>query len=110
LFIAQVYGVHLSLIQLVAVVITATLAAVGAAGIPEAGIVTMALVLNAVHLPLEGISMLLVVDWFLDRCRTAVNVWTDSVGAAIMDVLERKGMAALPVAKSHGRPMPVAHN
>ncbi|HEY9869875.1 MAG TPA: cation:dicarboxylase symporter family transporter [Candidatus Obscuribacterales bacterium] len=44
--------------------------------------------LKAVNLPLEGISLLLVVDWFLDRCRTAVNVWTDAVGAAIIDTLD----------------------
>ena len=64
--------------------ITATLAAIGAAGIPQAGLVTMLIVLSAVHLPAEGIGLLLAVDWFLDRFRTAVNVWGDSVGAAVI--------------------------
>ena len=70
--------------------LTATLASVGAAGIPEAGLVTMVMVLQAVGLPLEGIGMLLSIDWFLDRCRTTVNVWGDSVSVAVIDTLERK--------------------
>jgi len=70
------------------VFLTATVAAVGAAGIPEAGLVTMVIVLQAVNLPLEGVSLILVIDWFLDRCRTTVNVWGDAVGAAVMDRLE----------------------
>jgi len=61
------------------------LAAIGAAGIPEAGLVTMVIVLNAVGLPLEGIGLILTVDWFLDRFRTTINVWGDAVGAAVMD-------------------------
>lgn len=87
-FIAQSYGIHLGPYQLVLVFLTATLAAVGAAGIPEAGLVTMVIVLKAVGLPLEGIGLLLAVDWFLDRCRTTVNVWGDAVGAAIIDRVE----------------------
>jgi Na+/H+-dicarboxylate symporter len=84
LFIAQAYNVDLTLAQQGLVFITATLAAIGAAGIPEAGLVTMVIVLKAVGLPLEGIGLLLAVDWFLDRFRTAVNVWGDSVGAAVI--------------------------
>ncbi len=83
-FIAQAYGIELALGQQVLIFITATLAAVGAAGIPEAGLVTMVIVLNAVGLPLEGIGLLLAVDWLLDRFRTATNVWGDSVGAAVI--------------------------
>ena len=63
----------------------------GAAGIPEAGLVTMVIVLKAVDLPLEGISLILVIDWFLDRCRTTVNVWGDAVGAATIERLDKKG-------------------
>lgn len=87
MFIAQAYGFDLSLSQQAIVFITATLAAIGAAGIPEAGLVTMVIVLTAVGLPLEGIGLLLAVDWFLDRFRTTVNVWGDSVGAAVINRL-----------------------
>ncbi|NIQ00102.1 MAG: cation:dicarboxylase symporter family transporter, partial [Nitrospinaceae bacterium] len=90
LFIAQMVGIDLGLGQQMIVFLTATLAAVGAAGIPEAGLVTMVMVLHAVGLPLEGIGMILSIDWFLDRCRTAVNVWGDSIGAAVVDTLEEK--------------------
>jgi len=85
IFIAQLFGIDLTMGQLFIIFITATLAAIGAAGIPEAGLFTMVIVLKAVGLPLEGIAMLLVVDWFLDRFRTSVNVWGDSVGAAFID-------------------------
>lgn len=87
LFIAQAYGIDLSMTQQVIVFITATLAAIGAAGIPEAGLVTMVIVLSAVGLPLDGIALLLAVDWFLDRFRTVVNIWGDSVGAKVIDTL-----------------------
>ncbi|PCJ59560.1 MAG: sodium:dicarboxylate symporter [Rhodospirillaceae bacterium] len=84
MFIAQAYGIDLGLGAQSLVFITATLAAIGAAGIPEAGLVTMVIVLTAVGLPLEGLGLLLAVDWFLDRFRTAVNVWGDATGAAIV--------------------------
>jgi len=85
MFIAQAYGIDMSMGQQTIIFITATLAAIGAAGIPEAGLVTMVIVLQAVGLPLEGIGLLLAVDWFLDRFRTATNVWGDSVGAAVVE-------------------------
>lgn len=85
LFIAQAYGIDLTTTQQIIVFITATLAAIGAAGIPEAGLVTMVIVLSAVGLPLDGIALLLAVDWFLDRFRTVTNVWGDSVGAAVLE-------------------------
>lgn len=85
IFIAQSYGIHLGPIPMVVVFLTATFASVGAAGIPQAGLVTMVLVLNAVGLPTEGIALILLVDWLLDRFRTAVNVWGDCVGAAVVD-------------------------
>lgn len=90
MFIAQSYGIELSFAQMIIVVLTATLAGIGAAGIPEAGLVTMVIVLKAVGLPLEGVALILVIDWFLDRCRTTVNVWGDAVGAAVIDELEKK--------------------
>jgi len=84
LFIAQAYGMDLSIGQQTLVLVTAAMAAIGAAGIPEAGLVTMVIVLEAVGLPLEGIGLLLAIDWFLDRCRTTVNVFGDTVGAAVI--------------------------
>lgn len=87
MFIAQAYGIELGFAGQTLIFITATLAAIGAAGIPQAGLVTMIIVLTAVNLPLEGIGLLLTVDWFLDRLRTTVNVWGDSVGAAVVGQL-----------------------
>jgi Na+/H+-dicarboxylate symporter len=86
LFIAQASGVELGLAQQMIVAVTATLASVGAAGIPQAGLVTMVIVLNAVGLPLDGIALILAVDWLLDRFRTTVNVWGDASAAAFVDV------------------------
>ena len=85
IFIAQAYGIHLGLMDQLIIFITATLAAIGAAGIPQAGLVTLLIVLSAVHLPAEGVGLLLAVDWFLDRIRTTVNVWGDTVGAAVIE-------------------------
>jgi solute carrier family 1 (neuronal/epithelial high affinity glutamate transporter), member 1 len=85
IFIAQVVGVDLTMGQQAMIFLTATLAAIGAAGIPQAGLVTLVIVLKAVGLPLEGIGLILAVDWLLDRFRTTVNVWGDACGAAIID-------------------------
>jgi Na+/H+-dicarboxylate symporter len=92
MFIAQAYGIQLGLGQQSIIFITATMAAIGAAGIPQAGLVTMIIVLQAVGLPLEGIGLLLAVDWFLDRFRTATNVWGDAVGAAVVHRYIQKKM------------------
>lgn len=85
LFIAQLIGVELTFSQQVLVVLTSIVASVGAAGIPEAGLVTMTLVFSAVHLPVEYIALLLTVDWFLDRCRTMINVLGDMTVACLLD-------------------------
>ena len=85
IFIAQAIGVDLSIMQQIIIAMTATLAAIGAAGIPEAGLVTMLIVLNAVGLPTEYIGLILSVDWFLDRFRTAVNAFGDAVGSAVVE-------------------------
>lgn len=84
IFIAQAYGIELTLVQQIIIILTSLLAAVGAAGIPLAGLVMMAVVLNAVGLPLEGIGLVLVVQQPLDMIRSAVNVWGDMTGAAIV--------------------------
>ena len=91
-FIAQAYGMDLGTSQLFVVALTATLASVGAAAIPQAGLVTMVMVLAAVHVPVEGIGLLLSVDWLLDRFRTVVNVWGDAVGCCVVDSRFRSGM------------------
>ena len=85
MFIAQAYGIELGLGAQVLVFLTATVAAVGAAGIPGAGLVTMSIVLVAVGLPIEAVGIILAVDRVLDMCRTAVNVAGDSVGAVVVD-------------------------
>ena len=84
IFIAQVYGISLSVGQQALVFVTALLASIGAAGIPMAGLVMMVIVLRAVGLPLEGVGLILAVDRVLDMCRTAVNVWSDMVGAVVL--------------------------
>ncbi len=84
MFIANVCGVELSLGQQILIFLTATLASIGAAGIPSAGLVTMTMVLQTVGLPLEGIGLILAVDRFLDMLRTSVNVWGDLIGARII--------------------------
>lgn len=85
IFIAQAIGFDLSLTQQIIIAVTATLAAIGAAGIPEAGLVTLLIVLNAVGLPIEYVGLILSVDWLLDRFRTATNNFGDSVGAAVVE-------------------------
>jgi Na+/H+-dicarboxylate symporter len=89
-FIAQVYGIAMSPVEQAVIFLTATFAAIGAAGIPEAGLVTMVIVLRAVDLPVEGIGLILTIDWLLDRFRTTVNVWGDSVGAGVIETFEMK--------------------
>ncbi|MBQ16541.1 MAG: dicarboxylate/amino acid:cation symporter [Planctomycetaceae bacterium] len=85
LFIAQAHpGVNLGLEQQILVALTALLASVGAAGIPHAGLVMMAIVLQAVGLPLESQGLILAVDRVLDMCRTSVNVWSDACGCAVV--------------------------
>ncbi|XP_014235149.1 excitatory amino acid transporter 1-like isoform X3 [Trichogramma pretiosum] len=96
IFIAQVRHTSLSLGQLAAISITATAASIGAAGIPQAGLVTMVMVLDTVGLPSGDISLILAIDWLLDRCRTTVNVVGDSLGAGIVNYLSRNELAALP--------------
>ncbi len=88
IFIAQAFGVDLTMGQQIIIVVTATLAAIGAAGVPSAGLVTMLIVLEAVGLPKEGYGLIIAVDRLLDMFRTTVNVWGDSTGAAIIAATE----------------------
>jgi len=84
IFISQVNNMDLSIGQILAISITATAASIGAAGIPQAGLVTMIMVLETVGLPPEDVTIILAVDWLLDRFRTAINVLGDSLGAGIV--------------------------
>ncbi|XP_050726346.1 excitatory amino acid transporter-like isoform X2 [Eriocheir sinensis] len=98
IFIAQMYGIHLGPGELVTVSLTSTLASIGAASIPSAGLVTMLLVLTAIGLPTEHASLIFAVDWILDRVRTSINVLGDAFGAGIVmhlcrEELERMGPA-----------------
>jgi Na+/H+-dicarboxylate symporter len=83
-FIAQVYGIDLSMSALVTVVITATLASIGTAAVPGVGLITLAMVLGQVGLPVEGIALIIGVDRLLDMVRTAVNVTGDSVVSVVV--------------------------
>jgi Na+/H+-dicarboxylate symporter len=91
LFIAQAMGMNLPLSQQLVIVAMAVVASVGAAGIPEAGLVTMMAVFSAVKLPVDYIPLLLTVDWFLDRCRTAMNVMGDLTVSAVLDGKQPNG-------------------
>ncbi|XP_041033415.1 excitatory amino acid transporter 2-like [Carcharodon carcharias] len=95
IFIAQMNGVILDPGQIITVSLTATLASVGAASIPSAGLVTMLLILTAVGLPTQDVSLLIAVDWLLDRMRTSVNVVGDSFGAGIVHHLSELELAAI---------------
>lgn len=83
-FIAQVYGIDLSFVETIIVIVTALLASIGAAGIPMAGLIMMTIILTAVGLPLEGVGLIISVDRILDMFRTSVNVWSDSCGAVVI--------------------------
>ena len=84
MFIAQAYGMDMSMGQQIIIVITALLASIGAAGVPMAGLVMITIILTAVKLPLEGVGLILAVDRILDMFRTATNVWSDTTGAAVI--------------------------
>ena len=84
MFIAQAYGIELTITEQIIGVLTGLLASIGAAGIPMAGLVMISVVLSAMGLPLEGVGLILAVDRILDMFRTTVNVWSDSCGAVII--------------------------
>ena len=84
IFIAQAYGIDLTLVQQIMIIFTALLAAIGTAGIPMAGMVMLTIVLSAVGLPLEGIGLVLAVEQLCDMPRTCINTYGDSCGAVII--------------------------
>lgn len=91
-FIAQAVGIDLTVSQQLIIVITATLASIGTAGVPGAGIIMLVIVLQAVEVPVEGIALILGVDRILDMCRTAVNITGDAaVSVAVASTEGRLG-------------------
>ena len=89
-FIAQAFSIELSLFQLLTVVATATLASIGTAGVPGVGLVTLAMVLQQVGLPIEGIGLIIGVDRLLDMLRTAVNVTGDATVSCVVASSEKR--------------------
>jgi proton glutamate symport protein len=88
MFIAQAYGLDLSLTTQFTIVLVALLTSIGVAGIPSASLVAISIILATIGLPMEAIGLILVVDRVLDMCRTAVNVFSDSVAAVVVGRLE----------------------
>lgn len=89
-FIAQVYGIELTFMQLVTVVVTASLASIGTAGVPGVGLITLSMVLMSVNLPVEGIALIIGVDRLLDMLRTVVNVTGDAATAVVVSKMENE--------------------
>ena len=87
-FIAQVYGMHLTIANQLTIVLMATLSSVATAGVPSVGIITLTMVLTSVGIPLEGIALILGVDRILDMCRTVVNITGDASAAVIVAATE----------------------
>ncbi|XP_032491930.1 excitatory amino acid transporter 3 isoform X1 [Phocoena sinus] len=96
-FIAQLNDLDLSIGQIVTISVTATAASIGAAGVPQAGLVTMVIVLSAVGLPAEDVTLIIAVDWLLDRFRTMVNVLGDAFGTGIVEKLSKKELEQMDV-------------
>ena len=87
LYVAQAFGIELSFFQQLMIAVTCVLAGVGIAGVPEAGLISLALVLTTAGLPLTILPLLLSVDWILSRCRAMTNVTSDMLVAILIDRL-----------------------
>ena len=90
IFIASCYGIHLTLPQMLTIIFTATLASIGTAGVPGAGMVMLAMVLTSVGLPVDGIALVAGVDRIFDMGRTTVNITGDASCCVIVSNLEKK--------------------
>ena len=104
IFIAQIYGLELGVAEQATIVISATLASVGAAGVPGAGMITLAMVLTAIGVPTEGLALILGVDRLLDMFRTTLNVVGDSAATAFMARLEGQALVLMPDAIDRADP------
>ena len=108
LFVAQAHGIALTLPQQIAAALVCLVAGIGIAGVPEAGLISLSLVLATVGLPLQLLPLLLTVDWLLSRARAMTNVTSDMLVAVLLDRLggrSRTGAAAL-AAEATGNPEP----
>ncbi|KAJ8246178.1 hypothetical protein GJAV_G00264560 [Gymnothorax javanicus] len=94
-FIAQLNDIELNAGQIFTIVVTATASSVGAAGIPVGGIITIAIILEAVGLPTKDLSLMLAVDWIVDRTTTVVNVEGDALGAGILHHINQQELKRL---------------
>merc|ERR1719384_3085449 len=103
IFIAQMNGIDLDAGQLVTVVLTATATSVAAASVPSAALVLMLIVLSAIDAPVQDVSLLWAVDWFVDRCRTTNNLLGDCYGAAVVEALSKKELIAMDKAAEDER-------
>ncbi|XP_004609234.2 neutral amino acid transporter A [Sorex araneus] len=92
-FIAQLNNVQLNAGQIFTILVTATASSVGAAGVPAGGVLTIAIILEAIGLPTHDLSLILAVDWIVDRTTTVVNVEGDALGAGILHHLNQKAMS-----------------
>lgn len=93
-FIAQIYGIPLGTVDQITIVLMAVLSSIGAAGVPSAGIITLAMVLKQIGIPLEGIALILGVDRFLDMCRTTTNIIGDMACSVVIQRSEEKNLRA----------------
>jgi len=106
-FLAQLMGRQLSIGQLIIVSLTATVASVGAASIPSAGLVTMLLVMSAVNIPAKEITIIFAIDWALDRIRTSVNILGDGIGAGVVDHLVRQELDPIDLEEGENTTAPI---
>uniref|UniRef100_A0A6J0UFT8 Amino acid transporter n=1 Tax=Pogona vitticeps TaxID=103695 RepID=A0A6J0UFT8_9SAUR len=118
-FIAQLNNYKLNIGQIFTILVTATASSVGAAGIPAGGVLTIAIILEAIGLPTNDISLILAVDWIVDRTTTVVNVEGDAFGAGILHYLNEKAtkekeaelsevhVEAVPNTKAEGETSPL---
>lgn len=104
-FIAQVYGIDLTLTELATVILTAVLASIGTAGVPGVGLIMLAMVLNSVGLPVAGIGLILGIDRLLDMARTAVNITGDAACAVIIAESEKRHMQKTAAKVAVNRPL-----
>ncbi|XP_018398400.1 PREDICTED: excitatory amino acid transporter 3-like [Cyphomyrmex costatus] len=95
IFIIQLRGLQFSLLKIIIISITCTVSCVGAAGIPSGGYMMLIMVLNSIGVPIEDVSLIIAVDWFIDRFRTTINIIGDALGASIISRFYKKRLEDL---------------